>query len=253
MLKILITGGSRGIGKYIALEFAKSNCTIALLARDEEKLNKLRDELEKSNITTYVSVCDVSNKNNVTDSVNSSVEKMGGIDIAILNAGVSGSGYFENFDSDNLKRIFDVNVFGLAYGLEALIPIMKRQGYGTIAGVSSLAESRGIPGNAVYCASKSAVSFLLEAARIELEKFGIKVITVKPGFVKSDMTAKNKFYMPFLMETDKAAKIIVNGILSGKKRIAFPLPMVFLSWLGKVVPSTIFEYFIGLYGKPINE
>jgi len=104
-----------------------------------------------------------------------------------------------------------------------------------------------------HCASKSAASFLLEAARVELEKYGINIITIKPGFVKSDMTAQNTFYMPFLMETNSAAKIIVKNILSGKKRIAFPLPIVFLSYLGKVAPARLFEFFIKLWGKPINE
>jgi len=141
----------------------------------------------------------------------------------------------------------------MAYGLEALIPVMKNQGYGTIAGVTSLADLRGIPGNAAYCASKSGSSFLLEAARIELEKFGIKINTIKPGFVISELTKDNTFHMPFLMETNAAAKIIVNGILSGKKRIYFPLPMVFLSYLGKITPALIFDYLFKLWKKPINE
>jgi short-subunit dehydrogenase len=141
----------------------------------------------------------------------------------------------------------------LAYCMEILIPIMKRQGFGTIAGVSSLADARGFPGHAAYSASKSSATFILEAARSELAKFGINVITVKPGFVKSDMTADNKFFMPLLMETDDAAKIIVNGILSGKKRIGFPMPMVFLTYLVKILPSSVFEFLVGLYSKPIND
>lgn len=251
--KIIITGASRGIGKEVAIEFAKQGHQIILLARSEENLAIVCDSLKDVNTSVYYKVCDVSSKEQMSEAIDFAIQKMGGIDIAILNAGIAGSGYFENFNSDNLKRIFDVNAMGVAFGLELLIPIMKNQGHGIIAGVTSLADARGFPGNAAYSASKSAATFLLEAARVELEKFGIKVLTIKPGFVKSDMTANNTFYMPFLMETKEAASIIVNGILSGKKLIGFPMPMVFLSWLGKVMPAVIFEYFIKLWGKPINE
>ena len=251
--KIIITGASRGIGKEVAIEFAKQGHQLVLLARNEENLSNICNSLKDVNPSVCYKVCDVTDKEQMSEAIDFAIQKMGGIDIALLNAGVAGSGYFENFDSENLKRIFDVNVMGIAYGLELLIPIMKNQGHGIIAGVASLAEARGIPGNAAYCASKSAATFLLEAARIELQKFGIKVLTIKPGFVKSDMTANNTFYMPFLMETKEAAKIIINGIIAGKKYIGFPMPMVFLSWLGKTVPSGIFEFFIKLWGKPINE
>ncbi|MFC2131287.1 SDR family NAD(P)-dependent oxidoreductase [Bacteroidota bacterium] len=252
-LNILITGASRGIGKALALEFAKYNAQLILIARDEQKLKESTELLKSKDISAFYKICDVTDKEQMKKSVDFAIDKIGSIDIAILNAGVAGSGYFENFDSDNLKKIFDVNVFGLANGMETLIPVMKKQGYGKIAGVSSLADSRGIPGNAAYCASKSATSFILEAARIELEKYGINIITIKPGFVKSDMTAQNTFYMPFLMETTVAAKIIVKGILSGKKRIAFPLPLVILSYLGKTIPAKLFEFFIKKWRKPINE
>ncbi|ROL62193.1 SDR family NAD(P)-dependent oxidoreductase [Bacteroidetes/Chlorobi group bacterium ChocPot_Mid] len=250
---IIITGASRGIGREMALELGKQGHNLLLLARDEDKLKSVCDELKDSNISVHYLKCDVTEKSEVNDAIEYAKRLMGTIDIAILNSGVAGSGYFKDFQSDKLRNIFDVNVFGIAYFMEGLIPIMKEQGYGTIAGVSSLADLRGIPGNAAYCASKSSVTFLLDAARVELAEYGISVITIKPGFVKSDMTANNAFFMPFLMESEEAAKIIVNGIMSGKKRIAFPLPMVFLSWLGKIVPSTLFEYLIGLYGKPINQ
>lgn len=251
--KIIITGASRGIGKEVAIEFARQGHQLVLMARSEENLAKICNSLKNLNPSVYYKVCDVTDKDQMKEAFDFAIQKMEGIDIAILNAGIAGSGYFENFSSDNFKRIFDVNLFGVAYGMELLIPIMAKQGSGTIAGVSSLADFRGASGNAIYCASKTAVTFLLEAARVELAKFGINVVTIKPGFVKSDMTDQNKFYMPLLMETNVAAKIIVNGLLSGKKRIGFPIPMVFLSWLGKVVPAAIFEYFIKLWGRPINE
>lgn len=250
---IIITGASSGIGKEIALELGRQGHNLLLLARNVDKLKSVCDELGDKKISVHYMKCDVTNKAEVFNAVDYAKELMVSIDIAILNSGVAGSGYFRDFQSDKLRYIFDVNVFGIVYFMERLIPIMKHQGYGTIAGVSSLADLRGIPGNAAYCASKSSATFLLEAARVELADYGINVVTVKPGFVKTAMTANNTFFMPFLMEADEAAKKIVNGILSGKKRIAFPLIMVFLSWLGKILPSSLFENLIRLYGKPINQ
>ena len=253
MKNILITGASRGIGKALAYEFAKKGFTQTLLARNENNLKLIADELNILGQKAYFKKCDVSDLSQMKESVEFAIEKMGSIDIAILNAGVAGSGYFQDFTSENLRRIFDVNVFGIANGLEVLIPYMKKTGSGIIAGVSSLADARGVPGNAGYCASKTAASFLLEAARVELKETGIKIITVRPGFVKTDMTAINKFYMPFLMEVEESAKIIVKGLLEGKERIAFPLPMILFSYLGRALPSVIFEKLVHLWRKPTVE
>jgi short-subunit dehydrogenase len=253
MKNVLITGASRGIGKALAYEFAKKGFTQTLLARDENNLKQIADELDSKGKQVFFKKCDVSDLSQMKESVDFAIEKMGSIDIAILNAGVAGSGYFDNFTTENLRRIFDVNVFGIANGLEVLIPYMKKSGSGIIAGVSSLADTRGVPGNAGYCASKTAASFLLSAARVELKSSGVKIVTIRPGFVKTDMTAINKFYMPFLMEVEESAKIIIKGLLEGKERIAFPLPMILFSYLGRALPSVIFEKLIHLWRKPTVE
>src|SRR5690606_12156182 len=106
------------------------------------------------------------------------------------------------------------------------IPDFIHKRDGIIVGISSLAEVRGFPLSAAYCSSKSAVSIFLESIRIELKKYNIKVITVKPGFVKTHMTDKNEFHMPFLMEPERASEIIIKGIRKEKKIIQFPLPTV---------------------------
>jgi len=112
-----------------------------------------------------------------------------------------------------------------------------------MVGVSSLADSRGWKGSGFYCASKAATTILLENLRVELKPFNVKVITVKPGFVETPMTAKNKFPMPFLMSAEKAARIIIKGMKKEKRVIQFPLPMVISSKLIRVVPDFLFEYF----------
>ena len=114
--------------------------------------------------------------------------------------------WVKDFNSENFKKVFETNTFGIAHALECLIPIMKKQGYGKIAGVTSLADVRGYPGSSGYSASKAAATRLLESARIELKKFNIRVITVKPGFVKTPMTDKNEFIMPFKIQPERAAR-----------------------------------------------
>ena len=179
------------------------------------------------------------------NAVDFAYEKMGGIDLGILNSGVSNHGWFEDYNSDNLRNTIETNVFGIAYGFEYLIPVMKEQGFGTIAGVSSFADFRGMPGSSSYAASKIATSYLLQAARIELKNIGLKVITIRFGFIRTDMTKKNNFYMPFMLEPDDAANRIYNGIEKEKKYINFPLPMFLLTSFARIVPQPLYELALG--------
>lgn len=241
MKNIILTGASRGIGKALSIELAKKGYNLCLIARNIELLKELKISLNHINPNINIFQCDVSKYYSVKDSIEFAQQTFDTIDLAILNAGISGSWKFIDFKVENLKNIYDVNIFGVANYLEFLIPIMKKQGYGKIAAVSSLADARGFPANSDYCSSKAALSQLLEGARLELKTYNIDIVTIRPGFVKSDMTAKNKFYMPFLMETKKAAEIIINGLEKNTERISFPRPMVFGSWLMRAMPSSLFE------------
>src|SRR3990172_7051766 len=130
--------------------------------------------------------------------------------------------------------------------LDDLAEELKKRKDGCIVGISSLSDSRGFPRSAAYCSSKAAASIFLESIRIELKKYNVKVITVKPGFVKTPMTDKNKFHMPFLMNVEKASKIILNGIKKEKNIIQFPLPTVWGAKLLKILPDSLFNYFSNL-------
>ena len=239
----LITGASSGIGKEISILLSKEKCTLALLARRTELLNQLGEQLlgAKAEVKTFT--CDVTDKNKVNSVIDKVKENFGLIDIAILNAGVGYKSEAEDFDSEKAKEVFDVNLFGIINCVECLLPDFINRRSGMIAGVTSLADSRGWPGSGFYCASKAAASRLLESLRIELKKYNIKVITVKPGFVKTELTAKNKFMMPFIMDADKAARIIVNGMKKEMKIIQFPLPTVLGTKLISIVQDSLIYYF----------
>jgi short-subunit dehydrogenase len=246
-LRVLITGASSGIGRALAVEYGKRGADVLLLARNEEQLNITKKMLESKGGRGFVKVCDVSKQDDMNSAVEFAMKTFGGIDIAILNAGISGSENVDGMDINKFRQIFEVNFFGIVNGFNAIIPIMKKQEYGKIVGNGSLADFRGAPGVSAYSSSKAAMSNYLESARIELKHLGISVITVKPGFVKSGITAKNDFYMPMLMEAEKAAKIIVDGIENNKKSIKFPIPIVFAAFLGKLIPAILFDWLAEKY------
>jgi short-subunit dehydrogenase len=237
---IFITGASRGMGYEIAKYYMQQECNLFLIARNTEKLEQL-SKLSNDKTRIYYCKCDVSDKIALHSAIDNAVKQMGRIDLAILNAGIGIPDWFNNYSTDNLLNIFGVNFFGVAYGLEKLIPIMKQQGGGTIAGTSSLADSRGYTGSSSYCTSKAAVSNLLESARIELKKTPVRIVTIKPGFVDTDMVSTNRFKMPFLLTPEKAARIITKRLERDCSRIYFPLPTVFLTYFVKIIPGWLYE------------
>jgi short-subunit dehydrogenase len=240
---ILITGASTGIGKELATQFSGIKCSLVLLARRYELLDELKTQLKtgKANIKTYK--CDVADPGEVSKVFTKLKDESGKIDIAILNAGVGSISNAKDYSYENAKNTFDVNVLGIVNCVENLLPDFIKRKAGMIVGVSSLADARGWQGSGFYCASKAAATMLLENLRVELKPFNVKVITVKPGFVETPMTEKNKFPMPFLMSAEKTAKIIIGGIKKEKRIIQFPLPTVLSAKLMRIVPNFLFDYF----------
>lgn len=245
---VLLTGASSGIGYSVAKLLPKENCSLALISRRKKILDDLAAELKNGGLPINCYKCDVGNSDEVRNIFNQVLNDFGKIDIAILNAGASSRADVINYSSSTAREIFEANTFGIINCVEQLLPDFIKRKEGMIVGVSSLAESRGFPKSGFYNASKAAATLLLESLRIELKPFNIKVITVKPGFVRTPMTDKNEFQMPFLMDVDKAAKIILNGIKKEKSIIQFPLTTVIGSKLVKIMPNWLFDY---LMSRPL--
>jgi len=245
---VLITGASSGIGYSLAKSLPKESCSLALISRRKNLLDQLASEIKNkiNEVRTYA--CDVGKINDVRNIYQQIKNDFGKIDVAILNAGTSHRADIKNYSYDIAKRIFDTNVFGIINFIEQLIPDFIERKEGMIVGVSSLAESRGFPRSGFYNASKSAVSLMLESLRIELRPYGIKVITVKPGFVRTPFIDKNEFFMPSIVNVDKAVQIIINGLKKEKKIIQFPLTTVVGSKIVKLMPDWLFDY---LMSKPL--
>lgn len=239
--KIVITGASSGIGKTLALQLAKEGCSVALLARRIEELEIVAHEVSKYNVIVKIYKCDVSNKDEV-ERVFFQVKKFfGSIDIVVLNAGVSFRTDVRKDESAKAVQTFAVNVLGMIYCVGQVLPDFIQAKKGMIVGVSSLAGSRGFPRSGFYCASKAAASIYLESLRAELKKHNIKVLTVKPGFVKTPMTDKNEFKMPFIIPVEKAAQIIIDGIKKEKKIIQFTFGAVLGIKILKALPIWLFD------------
>lgn len=237
---ILITGASSGIGFELAVQLAEYKCNLVLTARRKELLERLSEMLKnKCRVVVYQS--DVSNKAQTSETYNNIIKEFGKIDIAILNAGVDQKTRVTNFNTVDAVKTMGVNFFGLVHWIELLLPVYMNERKGIIVGVTSLADARGFPGSGYYCASKAAASHLLESLRVDLKKYNIKVITVKPGFVKTPMTDRNNFYMPFLMNVDKAVRIIIKGIEKENKVIEFPFRTSISAKIVKCLPNKLFD------------
>lgn len=239
---VLITGASSGIGKAIAQELVKYKCKIALTARRIELLNELKNDLNIPDERILIIKSDVGKSEDVENAYKLIKEKFGNVDIAILNAGVGKNVTLENYYAKYAKDIINANFLGIVNWVDKLLPDFLERKNGIIAGVSSLADNRGFSGSGFYCASKAAATIYLEGLSVELRPHGIKVLTIKPGFVKTSMTDQNNFEMPFLMKPNKAAQIIIEGIKKEKRIIQFPWQMVFLTRLVGLLPGSIYEY-----------
>ncbi len=240
--RAVLTGASSGIGLDLARELARRGYDVALLARRAELLEATARELSASGVRAVAIACDVVDGNAVRDAVRRGEEALGGpFDLAIANAGVSIPNHATRFNIADADQVIRVNVLGVMYLYDAVIAGMIERRSGRFVGVASVAGLRGLPTSGPYSASKAAVQAFLEAARIELVPYNVGVTIVNPGFVVTEMTAKNRFHMPFLMKAPKAARIIADGIERGKRVIEFPLRMSLLMRITRLLPDAFYE------------
>ncbi len=234
---IVITGGSSGIGAALARCYARPGRHLAITGRDRQRLDQVAAECRSAGAEVEAAVLDVSDRA-ALESWLAAVDRQHPLDLVIANAGVSaGTGGFGE-DDIQTRQILTVNVDGVISTVLAALALMRPRGRGQLAIMSSLAAFRGFPGAPAYCASKAAVRVWGEALRGNVAKEGLSVSVICPGYVKSRMTAVNDFPMPFLMEADKAARIIQRGLAAGKARIVFPRRLFALVWFLALLPPS---------------
>ena len=188
----LITGGGRGLGKAVAVALANEGVNVGITGRNEENLKSTVAELEKLGVKAAYSVFDVEEMAQVEQGVASIASQLGGIDILINNAGVGDFGSFEEMPVETWEKVMKVNLFGVYYVAKATLPYLKQNKEGDIVNVASTAGLKGGPNMSAYGASKAAVISLSQSLMAELRKFNIRVITLTPSTIATDMSIEGK-------------------------------------------------------------
>lgn len=215
----LITGGSSGIGAALTKALVARGAKVAICGRRAEALEQTRAELGESVIVFKADMEDPAQAEGVVKDAHAA---LGHLDLVIANAGGAIPKKATKLRPEHIRSTLTVNVLGACTTLTAAIPFMMERGSGHLVGISSLAGSRGLPTSAAYSASKAALSTFLESLRVDLLGTGIRVTDIRPGFIRTPSSEKNKFKMPFLLEADDAAERILKAIEHNRSVYAFP-------------------------------
>ena len=249
-LKVFITGASSGIGEALAVYYAGKGATLGLVARRGEFLAALNQRLGGQHGCYAL---DVSDAPALHAAAGEFLDKFGVPDIIIANAGVSAGTLTEyEEDLDVFRRVMDTNVFGMAATFAPFIPAMKAAGREKrLVGIASVAGIRGLPGAEAYSASKAAAITYLESLRLEMRPYGIKVVTIAPGYIESPMTAVNPYKMPFLLPADQAARRFAQAIERGTTYTVIPWQMGIVAKLLRLLPNWLYDrLFVSAPRKP---
>jgi len=238
---LLITGASSGIGRALALEYARGGARLALCARRAAELEQTAEGVRKLGGSALCLPVDVTDARAVAEAVQKADRDLGSLDMVIANAGRGDTRLGTRLAWDDVGPVVDVNVAGAFATLVAAIPVFVSQRHGHLVGVSSLAGRRGLPTSAAYSASKAAVSVFLESLRIDLGPVGIHVTDVRPGFVATPINENAKHPMPFRWPVDKAARHIARRLERAPSVIAFPWPLVLASGFGRLLPDWLYD------------
>jgi short-subunit dehydrogenase len=239
---VFITGASSGIGEALAAELARYSTKLALFARRRERLEEVARAAQRIGAQGAMALPgDVREPESLAMAVQAVRSAWGRIDMAILSAGVGQPTTLRSYNTDRMRETVEINLLGVIHATGALLPVFRQQGGGLLVGISSLADGRGSPLNLAYCASKAGMSNFLEGVRAGCAREGIRVVVVKPGFVRTPMSAENRFSMPFLVEPDDAARAVLRGISRGKRTVRFPWPMALLVGIFNRLPGPLYD------------
>jgi short-subunit dehydrogenase len=238
---IWITGASTGIGRELALSFARDGYKVAVSARNADKLAELAGT--SSNIKTYP--LDVLNAADAGKTVENIEREMGPISLAVFSAGVWHQMTASKYDLEKAKASIDVNYTGVTNCLAPAMKQMMTRGRGHLAIISSVAGFRGLPNGAAYGPTKAALTNLAESLYADLKRKGVAMTVIHPGFVDTPMTSANTFPMPFIVTTGQAVGAIRAGLDTGRFEIVFPRRMTLLMKTLRILPYRVFFWATG--------
>ncbi|HEY7329905.1 MAG TPA: SDR family NAD(P)-dependent oxidoreductase [Gemmataceae bacterium] len=245
----VITGASSGIGWALAQTLAAEGCKVGLVARRRSQLADLAGQIEKTGGLAAFAEADVAERSQVVAAIHDISARLGPVDLLLANAGVGAPTTIEPFNVPDIEKQFLVNVLGVVYSLEAVLPQMLQRRRGHVAAISSLAAYKGLPGESAYTSSKAAVNVFMEGLRVQLRSKGIAVTTICPGFVKTPMTEVNEFKMPWLLTAEQAARRIVRALKRKRKVYNFPWQMALFMRLARWAPDWLLERMMHTYNE----
>ncbi len=240
---VLLTGAANGIGRATAKRLGGEGFKLGLIDRDRDSLRLLAKELLGGSVLFHTEVGDVCDGSSISLAVEAIEQKLGPVKIVVACAGVGGLSSVLDLDLDGLRRMLEVNVYGVARTIEAVLPGMFARGSGHIVGISSVAGYRGLPWMPGYSASKAALTTYLEGLRPALKRRGVTVTTIFPGFVRTGMTVDTPFRRPIpMLSTEQAAAYIVRAVIKRPRDYCFPFSARIGMGLLRRLPNPLFDY-----------
>ncbi|MDE1724391.1 MAG: SDR family oxidoreductase [Thaumarchaeota archaeon] len=254
---VVITGASSGIGEQSAEKFAQLHAIVVLVSRNEEKLQQISSRLSKYQTTVLAYACDISKKDQVDKMVKFVIEKFGGVDVLVNNAGFGIYETVEKIKVEEMESQVRTNFFGMMYCIKAFLPKMLEKRSGHIVNVASVAASIGIPGMASYCASKFAMLGFSESLYHELKGTGVGITVVSPIMVRTNFFDHVSFgKMPRYSSTSLDPKTVANAVIhassSHRLEIVVPQFVRFVIWLKQTLPYMINPIIGGIFRRSLK-
>ena len=234
--KIWITGASSGIGKAAAEKFAKEGWKVAVSARRKEILDIMAKD---QNISSFP--LDITNRDQINNVFKNILNEFGDLDLCLFSSGTYEPKDEQSIDPNKIKNVINVNFLGVIDCVKTVEQYFKNKKSGHISIVSSIAGYRGLPNSSGYGPSKAALTNFSESIYFDFKKFGVRVSIVSPGFIKTPLTDKNEFSMPFLKTPDYAAEKIFNGLVkSNAFEIHFPKGLTLVLKFLRILPYKLY-------------
>jgi short-subunit dehydrogenase len=236
----VITGASSGIGAALARQLAARGVRVGLLALPDAALEAEAEAIRARGGIAASAAADVTDRLATHAAVEQLAADLGPIDLMVLNAGIGLPTPAAAFSAAAMECLVRVNLLGAANAIEAVLPAMIERRRGHLVGMSSLTSLRGMPVASGYVATKAGLATLLEGLRVDLRAYGIAVTIVRPGFVRTPMTA-GMAGSRLMMEVEPAARIIIRGIAARRREVSFPRSAAWIMGVVRHLPGAVYD------------
>ena len=238
--KVWVVGASSGIGRAVAEKFASNDWKVAVSARTKEVLEQMS---KNPNIFSYP--LDVTDQKQINNVFNDIITEFGDLDLCIFSSGTYDPKDESKIDTDKIKNVIKVNFFGVVDCVKTIEDYFKNKKSGHISIVSSIAGYRGLPNSSGYGPSKAALTNFAESIYFDFKKFNVRVSVVSPGFIKTPLTDKNEFDMPFLRSPEYAADKVYKGLVNSNSfEIHFPKQLTLTLKFLRILPYKIYLFLV---------